>query len=242
MYRPWRFWIPSQGPLPVPGLHFGNHRLNDLSPPKGECCKLHDWMQFSMCEKTTMLGTFFRGVISGRGVSQVAEVRHCGSCQETWNKRPSGGPPSQLNFIKSVICFCLCAAALEGRSEWADWEWGRKKGRDKWMSESEAKYVWEKQKASEERLVQWYPSLELRCSGRLPRTPRNTSSGPSEREYTHTHTHTDIHLLFCSAKLQPQPSYFFFTPLLPSSIFILFHSSFNYLHLLSISLDFFAVF
>lgn len=33
-----------------------------------------------------------------------------------WNKRPSGRPPSQPNFIKSVICFCLCAAALEGRS------------------------------------------------------------------------------------------------------------------------------
>lgn len=56
------------------------------------------------------------------------------------------------------------------------------------MSESEAKYVWEKQKASEERLVRWYPSLELRCSGRLPRTLRNTSSGPTERN-THTRAH-----------------------------------------------------
>lgn len=63
------------------------------------------------------------------------------------------------------------------------------------MSESEAKYVWEKQKASEERLVRWYPSLELRCSGRLPRTLRNTSSGPTERN-THTRAHAHISIYY----------------------------------------------
>lgn len=87
------------------------------------------------------------------------------------------------------------------------------------MSESEANYVWEKQKALEERLVWWYPSLELRCSGRLPRTPRNTSSGPSERN-RHTHTQIPIYysVVWNSSHFQPT-----ITPF--SSVF-LFHLKF----------------
>lgn len=40
------------------------------------------------------------------------------------------------------------------------------------------------------------------------------------------HTHTNIHLLFCSANLQPQPSNFFFSPLLLPSNFLSFIPAF----------------
>lgn len=43
--------------------------------------------------------------------------------------------------------------------------------------------------------MRWYPSLELRCSGRLPRTLRNTSSGPTERN-THTRAHAHISIYY----------------------------------------------
>lgn len=59
---PWRFSILSEAPLLVPGLHFRNHWLSDLSPMT-TFCRLCSWMQFFLCEKMIILETFFGGVI-----------------------------------------------------------------------------------------------------------------------------------------------------------------------------------
>lgn len=103
-YRPWRFWIPSHGPPPVPKLHFGNHSGDDLSSPKVYAARCMAGCSFSMCDKSIMLGTFLRGVVLV-GVSQVVEVHHCGSCQETRNKRPSGEPSPPPNLISLNLWF-----------------------------------------------------------------------------------------------------------------------------------------